>query len=212
MNSTNNTLGSSSLSNKVREELDFYQTPSYATKILIERFNFKSNTIWEPMCGNGAIAKPLIDAGYDVFYSDIVERKWKLDMKLDYFECSKMPSRTYLSDDETDNFAIVTNPPYKFANKFLLNTLSLVKPKTCCLFLPIRYLEGIKRYNEIYSKFKPSKILVYAQRLGCYKESDVEANNVNDHGVGSAVAYMWLCFDRDIWSNKDTKTEIEWIP
>ena len=111
MITTNNTLGSSSLSKKDREEFDFYQTPNYAVKTLIERFDFKSKTIWEPMCGNGAISKPFIDAGYDVFSTDIVERKWKLDMKLDYFECSKMPSRTGLSDDETDDFSIVTNPP-----------------------------------------------------------------------------------------------------
>lgn len=212
MITTNNTLGSSSLSKKDREELDFYQTPNYAVKTLIERFDFKSKTIWEPMCGNGAIAKPLVDAGYDVFSTDIVERKWKLDMKLDYFERSKMPSRTGLSDDETDDFSIVTNPPYEFANKFLLGTLSVVKPKTCCLFLPVRYLEGIKRYNEIYSKFKPSKVLVYAQRLGCYKEADVEAGVVGERGVGSAVAYMWLCFDRDTWGKQETKTELEWVP
>lgn len=53
---------------------------------------------------------------------------------------------------------------------------------------------------------------MYAQRLGCYKEADVEAEVVGERGVGSAVAYMWLCFDRDAWSKKDTKTEIEWVP
>lgn len=205
MNTTNNTLGSSSLSKKDREELDFYQTPSYATKTLIEKFDFKSKNIWEPMAGNGMIAKELVNAGFNVHPTDIVERKYKLDAILDYFSCNGYNAKE-------NDFAIVTNPPYEFANKFLKHTLEVVKPKTCSLFLPVRYLEGMKRYKEIYSKYKPCKVLVYAQRLGCFKESDVEAGIVNDHGIGSAVAYMWLCFDRDTWSSQDTKTEIEWIP
>lgn len=205
MNTTNNTLGSSSLSKKDREELDFYQTPSYATKTLIEKFDFKSKNIWEPMAGNGMIAKELVNASFNVHPTDIIERKYKLDAILDYFSCNGYNAKG-------NDFAIVTNPPYEFANKFLKHTLEVVKPKTCSLFLPVRYLEGMKRYKEIYSKYKPCKVLVYAQRLGCFKESDVEAGIVNDHGIGSAVAYMWLCFDHDTWSSQDTKTEIEWIP
>lgn len=205
MNTHLNTLGSTKLNNNSREELDFYQTPSYATKTLIERFDFKSKNIWEPMAGNGAIAKPLKEAGFDVHCSDIVKRDYPIFIT-DYFTISK-----YM-DNDTNDFAIVTNPPYEFANKFLKHTLESIKPKTCSLFLPVRYLEWMKRYNEIYSKYKPCKVLVYAKRLGCYKESDVEMGRVDDHGIGGAVAYMWLCFDRDTWSSPSTKTEIEWIP
>ena len=92
-------------------------TLAYATKTLIERFDFETKTIWDPFAtSNGDIAKTCIDAGYDVFSTNVVEFNWKLDMKLDYFKCSKMPSRTGLSDDETDDFAIVTHPPYGFEN------------------------------------------------------------------------------------------------
>jgi hypothetical protein len=205
MNTTNNTLGSSSLSKKDRETLDFYQTPSYATESLLERFDFESKNIWEPMTGNGAIAKPLRDAGYNVFCTDLVERKFALDATFDYFK-----QQTYNGDNQ--DFSIVTNPPYGKVNEFLEHTLNIIKPKTCCLFLPVRYLEGIKRYNEIYSKFKPAKVFVYAQRLGCFKESDVEAGLVGERGVGSAVAYMWLCFRNATMLDQNSKTEIEWIP
>ena len=34
---------------------------------------------------------------------------------------------------------------------------------------------------------------------------------VTKRGVGSAVAYMWLCFDRDTWLDPNEKTELEWI-
>ena len=127
----------------------------------------------------------------------------KSSCELDYFACNSCPV--------AESFSIVTNPPYSCANQFILHTLSVVKPDACCVFLPVRYLEGTKRYNEIYSRFKPSKVLVYAKRLGCYKESDVEAGVVTERGVGSAVAYMWLCFTRGTWSSQETKMEVEWV-
>ena len=49
MKTTLNTMGSTTIARSNRQDLDFYQTPSYATKTLIERFDFKSNFIWEPM-------------------------------------------------------------------------------------------------------------------------------------------------------------------
>lgn len=201
-----NTLGSTKLHNTVREDLDFYQTPAYAVKTLVERFDFKTDFIWEPMAGNGAIAKHLIDAGYSVYSTDIVERSYKLNDTLDFFKTNSFS----VSGD--DGYSIVTNPPYALANEFLIHALRDIKPRTCCLFLPVRYLEGRKRYNAVYTKFKPSKVFVYAQRLGCFKESDVEAGLVGERGVGSAVAYMWLCFDSETMLDKATKTEIEWIP
>ena len=175
-------------------------TLAYATKTLIERFDFETKTIWDPFAtSNGDIAKVCIDAGYDVFSTNVVEFNWKLDMKLDYFECSKMPSRTGLSDDETDDFAIVTHPPYGFENKFFRNTFSDfgVQPKTCCVFIPVKYLEDIESYTTVYSKVKPCKILIYPGKF---------ENNIQ--GVGS---YMWLCFNQDSYYTEVAKPEIEWV-
>lgn len=199
-----NTLGSTKLLNNDREDLDFYQTPSYATKTLVDYFDVKSKLIWEPMAGNGMIAKELSTKGYSVYATDIIERKFKLNDIVDYFNVHSFGVTN-------DDFAVVTNPPYKYANEFLKHTLEDIKPKTCCVFLPVRYLEGKTRYNEIYSKYKPCKVLMYVQRLGCFTDKDVEDGKVSERGVGSAVAYMWLCFDRDNWSNQETKTELEWI-
>ena len=204
MKTTLNTMGSTTIARSNRQDLDFYQTPSYATKTLIERFDFKSSFIWEPMAGNGMIAKELTKAGLDVYATDIVERDFKLNDIVDYFGTNSF-------EVSNCDFAIVTNPPYEFANKFLEHTLTIIKPKTCCLFLPVRYLEGQKRYDCIYSKYKPSKVLMYVKRLGCFTEKDVKEGKVTERGIGSAVAYMWLCFDRDTWLDPNTKTELEWI-
>ena len=75
MKTTLNTMGSTTIARSNRQDLDFYQTPSYATKTLIERFDFKSNFIWEPMAGNGMIVKELIKSGLDVYATDIVTER-----------------------------------------------------------------------------------------------------------------------------------------
>lgn len=152
------------------------------------------------MAGNGAIAKVLKQNNYDVFSSDIVERKYKLDNVSDFFRLEEFP-------DPLSSWQIVTNPPYNMADKFLLHCLSM-RPSFLAVFLPVRYLEGIKRYKEIYSIYTPSDVIVFARRYGCYKESDAEAGKVNDHGIGSAVAYMWLCFTKKVDGTYGSETKL----
>ena len=199
-----NTLGATNIAKSEREDLDFYQTPSGATQALIDMDLLRRGLkVWEPMSGNGAIAEVLKQNNYDVFSSDIVERKYKLDVVKDFFEFKTLP-------EPLNSWQIVTNPPYKMADKFLLQCLSM-RPSFLAVFLPVRYLEGIKRYKEIYSKYTPSDVIVFARRYGCYKESDVEAGVVSDHGIGSAVAYMWLCFTKRMDGTYGSETKLHFV-
>jgi hypothetical protein len=204
MNSPLNTIGATNISNSERQDLDFYQTPTYATKTLANRFDFKTKLILEPAAGNGMISKELKNLGFNVYSTDIIERNFVLNDIVDYFTIDKI-------DVLGNDFSIVTNPPYECLDKFILHTLTVIKPKTCCFFLPVRSLEGQKRYNLIYSKFKPCKIYLYVKRLGCFTEKDLIEGKVTKYGIKSAVAYMWLCFDRETWLDSNTKTELEWI-
>lgn len=201
---TINTVGSTTIAHCERQDLDFYQTPKYATQKLIERFDFKSNNVWEPMAGNGMISNVLATNRLNVYSSDVTQRQFQLDACFDYFNqgAANVPF---------DDFSIVTNPPYEFANQFLQHTLEVIKPKTCSVFLPVRYLEGKKRYDMIYKKYKPSDVFMFVRRIGCFTQRDIDAGIVSDRGVGSAVAYMWLCFDRTTWANPDTQTVLSWI-
>lgn len=203
-----NTLGATNHSNKEREELDFYQTPQYAVDSLIGAFPAfdpeRKPYIWEPTAGNGAISEWFESAGFRVWKSDIAERKLKLDERLDYLqeESSCRPPGDYV---------VVMNPPYEFATEFILRTLEFVKPRWLCVFLPVRYLEGQKRFDQIYSRFVPCSVLMYKRRLGCYRESDKEAGKATDRGIASAVAYSWICWDRDTMSKPGTETVLKWV-
>lgn len=56
-----------------RVPYDFYPTPPEGTRALlsVERF---AGSIWEPACGNGAISKVLLAAGYNVVSTDLIHR------------------------------------------------------------------------------------------------------------------------------------------
>ena len=204
MVTTNNTVGSSSLSSRDREGLDFYQTPSYATRTLLGRFDFGEGRLWEPMCGNGMIAAELKAAGHGVYCTDLVQREYPLDATADFFDLAGPPGG--------EDFAVVTNPPYGRTDEFLAHALGVLRPRALCVFLPVRYLEGAKRWKTVYSRFRPSKVLVYSQRIGCFRQSDVDAGKVGPRGVASAVAYMWMCFRRGEWDRPGQQTALDWIP
>ena len=204
-----NTVGASNLSNKDREDLDFYQTPSFATQSLLDLRLVEAHNIWEPMAGNGAIAEVLKQNKYlNVTTSDIVQRDYKLDFIQDFFNMKEFP----VSMLEKGGRGIITNPPYNVADDFILHALSTLKADYLAVFLPVRYLEGSKLYLEIYQHYKPRDVIVFARRLGCYKDSDVKSGvKITDHGIASAVAYMWLCFFRPTMMDKNAETKLHWV-
>jgi len=78
---------------------EFYPTPPEATRALlsVERFD---GSIWEPACGEGAIASVLMDAGHKVVSTDLVEYGFGIS-GVDFLK-ELRPRATH----------IVTNPPY----------------------------------------------------------------------------------------------------
>jgi hypothetical protein len=84
-----------------RIEGDFYPTPAWVTECLLANVTLRG-PIWEPCCGDGAIAKVLTAAGHEVEATDLVDRGFG-SAGTDFFTTSRMPEgcRT-----------LVTNPPY----------------------------------------------------------------------------------------------------
>jgi len=66
-------IGASNHTDEEREENDYYATSPIATKSLLDRETF-NEVIWEPACGGGHICDVLIENGYKIVPSDIVDR------------------------------------------------------------------------------------------------------------------------------------------
>jgi hypothetical protein len=60
----------------LRNEADFYLTPAHCTKAVLSAFSFLfvRGTVWEPACGDGAIARVITDLNGTVIATDLYDR------------------------------------------------------------------------------------------------------------------------------------------
>lgn len=133
-----------------RQKDDFYPTPNDCTLALInyEKEYFSGKKIWEPACGDGAISKPLISAGFDVYSTDLVGRGFGT------------PDTDFLSTtDLNDCTAIITNPPFILSKDFIEHSLDKLGVDYLALLLKAQYFHAKSRI-ELFEKFPPS--VVYA--------------------------------------------------
>ena len=92
---------------------DTFQTPNYATDLIIPYIPKSVKRIWEPAAGEGRLAGRLEQSGYRVWRSDIR----KLNEKTTIYnfiseEVLEFPIDGY-------NLAIITNPPFSIKEEFI---------------------------------------------------------------------------------------------
>ena len=184
-------MGASNHCDEERSKLDYYGTDPRSTKALlkVETFNHK---IWEPCAGHHLMSDVLKEAGYEVKTTDIADYGLG-DQKLDFL------SNTWHLTEEFDG-DIITNPPYGLSTEFAIKALSLVKPgNKVAMFLRTLFLEGTKRYENLFKDNPPKTIYVFTNR-------QVSDKN-DDFNKGSAVSYSWFVWEKG-WKGEPT---IKWI-
>lgn len=167
-----------------RQKDDYYATPSEATDALLSVEHFKGN-IFEPCCGEGHISKRLIERGYNVESSDLVNRGYGT------------PKRDFLFEREKrDN--IITNPPYaKMSLLMAEHAQKLAQYKTAFL-LKITFLEGIAR-QEFFQRHPPARIWVFSRRMSLLKD-------------GQSYKGGMMCLAWFVWETGSIKPpQIGWI-
>jgi len=170
--------------NNDREENDFYPTPDNATQSLLDRQKFEGN-IWECACGNGAMSKLMINEGYNVYSSDLINRGYG-ETGIDFLQSTR----------QVDN--IVTNPPFNLATEFTTHAFKIARKKVVMLS-KVSYLEGIKRRKEIFNKKKLKKVLIFSRRVPFKKQGDTTAKGL--------MAFGWFIYD----VNYNGLPIIDWI-
>src|SRR6516162_4729374 len=132
---------------------DLYETPAVAVTALLERETLAS-VVWEPACGPGAIVGVLRAAGHTVIATDLND-----------WGCPDSEARrNFLFEQRAPDGCecIITNPPYKFVQKFVLKARELV-PKVVML-LRLGFLESERRRNILESG-DLARVYVFRNRL-----------------------------------------------
>ena len=162
--SANNSMGK-------RRKSDFYETPYSITSHLLEVEDFnKSLTVCEPACGDGAIVK-------------ILEKKWDNVVAYDI-------EKNFLWETENYDY-IITNPPFSLAYEFVQKAKQIATEKFAFL-LPLSYLHGKKRYDNIYmdKQYGLKKVYVFT-RYPMLGESLREDGKYNT----GMMVYAWYIFE-----------------
>lgn len=139
------------------------------------------------LAGGGHLSKALIEKGYKVKSTDIIDRGFGIG------------GINFLDQQELFEGDILTNPPYKYALEFVEHALELVKNGSkVIMFLKLTFLEGQER-RRLFDTMQLKKVYVFSKRKQCAKNGVFSGS--------SAVAYAWF-----IWEKGSKQLpQIEWI-
>jgi hypothetical protein len=148
---------------------DLFQTPDYATELLIPFIPKRIKWIWEPACGKLKISYVLLNHGFDVYSSDL-----GYPQPEDNFLICDYPYPTYKK-----NTAIITNPPYSLKQKFYQRCRYFNVP--FALLIPADYsIWVINAIQEGAEKIIPTRRIDFITPTG---KSGLTGNTSNYHSL-----------------------------
>ncbi len=183
---------------EAHDSLDDFPTPPWATRALCEWLSDDNNEIGlqlyvdemtcrEPAANRGHMVRPLQE------YFKTVEAADVHDYGAGY------PVKDYLwgMDPDLVDFTI-TNPPFRLAQQFIARA-SATSEIGFAVIVRSAFLEGVGRYNELFSKNPPSYVLQFSERVVMHK------GKLSPKG-STATAYCWL-----VWVEGEPRTRFDWI-
>lgn len=175
------TLGASNHTDKERETNDFYATDPIAIDALLQGGAMLNHKIWECAAGQGHLSKRLIEYGFEVRSTDLIDRGYG-EGGIDF-----------LSTTEKWDGDILTNPPYKYAREFIEHAMELIPDgRKAFMFLKLQFLEG-KGRASLFKKYPPKTVFVSRGRILCAKNGLFDEMRA---AGGSAVALAWYEFEK----------------
>lgn len=170
-------LGATNHSISERQSEDYYATEPKAAELLLEVMP-ELNNIWECACGEGHLARVFDEAGKLYKATGLIDRGYG-DIE-DFL----------LNTEHYYNGDIVTNPPYKLAQQFIEQAISIVDAgRKVCMFLKVLFLEG-KARKELFASYPPKTIYVSSSRINCAKNGEFNTY------TSSAIAYAWFIWEK----------------
>jgi hypothetical protein len=148
------TLGASSHSEHDREKHDYYATEPMAIDKLFNVIGDKLPTlVWECACGGLHLSHRMhvLLPRLSIYNSDLINRGFNCEI-LDFLQ---------YNNPNSFNGAIITNPPYKYAQEFVEKAIeSVTDSNLVCMFLKLTFLEGQKR-KKMFNKHPPKTVYIY---------------------------------------------------
>lgn len=175
------------------DSLDDFPTPPWATRALCRwlaehlRLSLGTMTVREPCANRGFMARPLGEFFARVIASDVH----------DYGHGYPVEDFLFPGAIEPVDLTCM-NPPFRLAEQFVERALATSRVG-CAAILRSAFLEGIGRFDRLFSERPPAYVLQFAERVPMVK------GRVDPEAV-SATSYAWL-----IWLHGETDSRVRWI-
>lgn len=182
-----------------KDSLDDFPTPPWATRALVEYIikpkRAKDKICWEPAANRGYMVRPL-------------EEYFKYVMASDIHDYGDRNVADFLSIEvDKNNISvdwIITNPPFNKAEQFIKKARSIAKDGVAML-VRTSFLEGVKRYNQIFCGGNPDIVAQFSERVPMVKGR-------YDHTASTATSYCWLVWFTESDEILFKDTYLRWIP
>jgi hypothetical protein len=180
----------------------YYREPRFAAEQVFDSLDFGGGMIWDPACGSGNILEVARDKGYRTFGSDIVDREER-PPRHDFARSEFLKRRELpFAVRPGERLSIFCNPPYgrvggvaNMGERFVRHALAHFAERCYRLafLVPIEFVAGQSRYWNIYSRRRPSHVLIHCQRPSMPPGAAVAALGDKAFGEGMAdyLTIVW---------------------
>jgi hypothetical protein len=155
---------------------DFYPTPPEPTLALLKAEAkaidlWAREGVWEPAVGNGAMARIIEMAGYEVYASDIVDRGFPFTQVRDFFDYRKAPAQ-----------CLITNPPFNLVNwrdgqgRWIEHAIDLLGIGYMALLLPWTW-PAAAGLQGLWHRFPPQRVYLMRWKIDFTGQGQAPMNN-----------------------------------
>lgn len=178
-------------STRERASDDWYVEPAWCVEKLFKLVQFHG-AIHDPCCGGGVIPLTARNFGYHASGTDKVQRS-KLFKVVDFF-------------DEDRIFPnIVTNPPYKIAQKIIERALTRVDGRVAAL-VQTKFLASQGRY-KLFTSMHMERIIIFSRRPSMPPGEMLAKHGEAIRGGGS-IDYCWMIWN--VQKRNQKPPTVEW--
>jgi hypothetical protein len=185
---------------EAHDSLDDFPTQPWGTRALcihvLAGCHVKDKTVWEPTCNRGHMVDPLGEFFSAVWASDIHD--YGLEGAFQHDFLMPFAPRVFQWCGHGPDW-IVANPPFSLAEQFIARALE-VATEGVAMIVRTSFLEGVGRFEKLYSKRPPNIVAQFSERVPMVKGRLTATGS-------TATSYCWL-----VWLTGVTGTKLVWIP
>lgn len=181
---------------EAKDSPDDFPTPPWATRGLIEHVlenkqALAGMTCWEPACGSGHMSKVLKEYFFAVRSSDAYD--YRFGEIFDFLS---------ISDHGGSYDWIITNPPFRHAEDFILRAMKAARKGVAILARSV-FLESVGRYRAIFRDIPPTKFAQFVERVPMVQGR-------LDKKASTATGYAWLVWEKETEPTQSPR--LMWVP